>query len=57
MLCENFNVWYKGEVVKVVAVSQDLNYFLVADPAGKFIRVHCHLCIYYNNNPKHKVKD
>lgn len=56
MLCESFNVWYNGEVVKVVAVSQDLNYFLVADPAGKFIKAGCHLCIYYNNNTKHKVK-
>lgn len=55
MLCENFNVWYKGEVVKVVAVSQDLNYFLVVDPAGNFIKAGCRLCMYCNNT-KHKVK-
>lgn len=56
MLCENLNVWYNGEVVKVVAVSQDLNYFLIADPAGRFIKAGCHLCTYYNNTTKHKVK-
>ena len=55
MLCDSFNVWYHGEVLKVIAVSQDLNYFLAVDSKGKFIKAGCHLCI-YDNNTKQKIE-
>lgn len=55
MLCK---VWYNGNLVNVLAVSQDLEYFLVVDFNGNFHKVKTSVCIYdYSNNTKHKVKD